>query len=323
MTTKNDLRSNRWRRRLASRARPAPIAALALLAAAVTARAGTLAVDQVDQEKSQWCWAACCEATLRFYGVKATQTQIAEYGTGGSNVWNYLYGSGTPSEDGIYRRGCDLVLDHFGAVDSDGYTGTLSLSALQAEIDAARPVFVNWEWDGGGGHILLARGVVNSNVYLMDPWYGASVNDYDWVCNGGGHTWKWTLELWTESTVTNDVPRWWLGFYDLTNGWAWDSLAADDQDEDSVPTWQEYVADTDPTNDVSRLALTNISLDGGNLRVHWQGGTGAWQYLEWADALTNTSWTVITSCVPPTASGDSATDSVTNGPGFYRIRVAR
>ena len=167
------------------RIRSHELAILVCFGATGIALCGVLDLNQKNQEKTQWCWAASCQSVLEFYGLAVTQTSIASYGAGGSNVWNYLWGSGNPG-DGIFRRGCNLILTNFGGVSSYGFTGLLTLPQLQAEVDGARPVVINWAWDGGGGHILVARGVVSNNVYLMDPWYGASVNDYAWVCQGGG-----------------------------------------------------------------------------------------------------------------------------------------
>jgi len=50
--------------------------------------------------------------------------------------------------------------------------------------------------------------------------------------------------------ATHATPYWWLAHFGWTNDF--DAAALDDPDEDGTPTWQEYVADTDPTdaNDV-------------------------------------------------------------------------
>jgi hypothetical protein len=288
-----------------------------------SAQGGVLPVDQIYQEKDQWCWAGSCQAALRFYGIRETQTNIAIYGASGSNLWNYLWGQGTPSGETVFRRGCDLIINNFGGVKSSGFTGVLTAPALQAEINAERPVFINWLWDGGGGHILLARGMVNSNVYLMDPWYGPSVNDYAWVCQGNGHTWQWTLQLSTASRATNNVPRWWLGNYGLTDNWDWDALALGDKDRDGVPTWQEYLADTVPTNGASFLALAGVAVSNDDVMVSWQGGVQSTQLLERRPDMTSTTWAVIWTNLPPTAASPSKTDSNAMPSAFYRIRALR
>lgn len=297
---------------------PRFICMLLLLIPASASVAGTLNVRQIYQEKDQWCWAASCEAVLEYYGIDETQTNIAIYGSSGNNVWNYLWGAGDPG-DGIYRRGCNLIISYFGGVSGSGFTGVLSPEQLQAEIDGLRPVFINWEWSTGGGHILLASGMVNSNVYLMDPWYGPSVNDYDWVLSGGGHTWKWTIKISTPSSTTNEVPRWWLGSYGLTSAWAWASLAMDDQDNDGVPTWKEYIADTSPIDPASLFKLV-IST---NSVVSWTGSTNRNYTLERSTNMADAdSWSNVPAATDVPGIGlMSYTNSSGSGTEFYRVNV--
>jgi hypothetical protein len=165
--------------------------------------------------------------------------------------------------------------------------------------------------------------MVNSNVYLMDPWYGPSVNDYAWVCQGNGHTWQWTLQLSTASRATNNVPRWWLGNYGLTDNWDWDALALGDKDRDGVPTWQEYLADTVPTNGASFLALAGVAVSNDDVMVSWQGGVQSTQLLERRPDMTSTTWAVIWTNLPPTTASPSKTDSNAMPSAFYRIRALR
>ena len=163
-----------------------------------------LDVPQCYQEKTEWCWAGTSQAVLAFYGTNVAQTNIALYGTGGSNTWNYLYGSGT--EVGVFRRGVDMILSNFAAIVSTGTNNLLSLGVVQSEINTnKRPVVIRWGWDSapGTGHILVMHGVAIStncpicftNIWLMDPLNGPTVNSYAWVCAGGGHTWTHTLPI--------------------------------------------------------------------------------------------------------------------------------
>ena len=50
-----------------------------------SAFAAILSVPQKYQEKSNWCWAACSQAILKYYGTNKTQTQIANYAVNGAN----------------------------------------------------------------------------------------------------------------------------------------------------------------------------------------------------------------------------------------------
>ena len=96
-----------------------------------------------------------------------------------------------------------------------------------------------------------------------------------------------------------------------------------DPDEDGMSNWEEFIADTHPGNATSRLALLSIAATGGPVRLSWQGGCWATQYLEaTATPGTSASWKPAFTNVPPT----EATNTHVLGSGacpvqFYRIRV--
>jgi PKD repeat protein len=124
--------------------------------------------------------------------------------------------------------------------------------------------------------------------------------------------------------ATNRVPVWWLAGH----GWGgnWDDWALRDDDGDGVPSWMEYFADTDPTNRLSLLEMLGIRLTGGVVRLEWQGGTGAWQYVEWAGGLspTGTSWQALWTNAPPTPRSNVLVRAgVTNPASLYRLRAER
>jgi hypothetical protein len=164
-----------------------------------------LNVPQKYQEKDQWCWAGTSQAVLAYYGAYIEQTNIAQYGTSGSNAPNFLYGSGTDT-DGIFKRGVDLILSNFAGIVSVGTNNLLSVERVRNEIETnKRPVVIRWGWDSGGGHILAMYGILVTNrptritnVWLMDPINGPTISTYAWVCQGstnGGSTHTWTHSL--------------------------------------------------------------------------------------------------------------------------------
>ena len=166
------------------------------------AEAGTFHLPQKYQEQDQWCWAACSQSILEFYGPVVTQTNIAAYGTGGVNTWNYLWGTGT--EGGIYRRGIREILQNFGGLRATGTVGAVSLTVVSNQMAARRPIVVTWSWSSGGGHVVVSRGFTDGSMYLMDPWNGPTVGTYAWVSNGSGHSWDWTLRL--TNSPTHPAP---------------------------------------------------------------------------------------------------------------------
>ncbi len=169
-----------------------------------------LDVPEKFQALYQWCWAGVSEAIMNYYGEFATQSEIADYGTGGVNTWNYLYGS-----DGS-RKGINLILDHWGFTSSYG-SYTMSLAQVENRIDGRQPFVIRWGWYTGGGHFVAGRGYSGSNIYYMDPWpgNGYQVATYDWVVDDGIHSWTHSLECTsappttptiTPSTTPTSVP---------------------------------------------------------------------------------------------------------------------
>lgn len=131
--------------------------------------------------------------------------------------------------------------------------------------------------------------------------------------------------LFDPNLATNSTPEWWLASYNLT-GQTWDAKAMADQDADGVLAWQEYAADTIPTNVLSYLGFSSITPVPAGMALGWHGGILATQFLEKAGSLTGTQvvWQSFVTNLPPTATSIILTNSVeTNNPSFYRIRVTR
>jgi hypothetical protein len=174
-------RSSRW----------AIATALGLLVWATGSSATQLPLHQKYQEQDEWCWAGVSQSLLAYHGLTVSQTAIAEYGTGGVNTWNWLYGASSAPT----RRGIDHILSNFGGLATQNQASVLSAAAAQAEVSAYRPFVLRWGWDSGGGHFVIAKGMSNGLMHLMDPWYGPTVSNYQWVVQGGGHTWTHTLTM--------------------------------------------------------------------------------------------------------------------------------
>jgi len=99
-----------------------------------------------------------------------------------------------------------------------------------------------------------------------------------------------------------------------------------DTDGDRLDDGDELVADTDPLDAESLLAIRGICLQAGGVRIDWQGGRDAWQYLECRDriATTGDQWTAQLAIPPPTPVTNAIIDlGATNRTLFYRIRVER
>lgn len=167
------------------------ITAIAMLAAASSCFGTVLGVPQYNQEKNNWCWCASAQMVLAYYGASYSQTTIAAWAVQGRDIANYLYGSPDSS-----MHGDDEILTHFGSLSSSGLAYAMSLSTLTSEINAGRPPMIRWGWNGGGGHIVVAYGTSGSTVYVRDPWYGNTINTYDYVLHArNAGTWTHTLKL--------------------------------------------------------------------------------------------------------------------------------
>ncbi len=189
----------------------AVVSALALLAVAlpVPASARVLNVPVRTQQQNQWCWAGCTQAILSYYGRTVAQTTIAQYGTQGRNIPNYGWGSGYIQ--GTYCRGNDMILNYFRAIKSNGRTYPLTQTTVTSETNAGRPFIITWQWDSGGGHFIVGRGISGSNLYYMDPWpnEGHQVANYWWVRRNvsNGHTWIQSLQLTTNPPTPPAATR--------------------------------------------------------------------------------------------------------------------
>lgn len=166
-----------------------------------TAQGIILDVDQIYQEELNWCWAAVSQSVLRYYGYEYTQTQIAEYGTEGLDEWNWLWGeSWNPT-----RRGIDMILYHFGRLETNVYESSLDYDQSSDNIHQRRPIFIRWEWGYDDGHFVVLKGLEGDTTYLMDPWYGPTINTFAWTQSGGGHIWTHSLEIVSSPTSTDDA----------------------------------------------------------------------------------------------------------------------
>lgn len=128
-------------------------------------------------------------------------------------------------------------------------------------------------------------------------------------------------------SVGDGIPDWWRrqwfgGAGTTTNS---TSCSTSDTDGDGMTVLQEYLADTNPTNDSSRLAITGTTSQTNGLQISWTGGTGVTQIVESRRDLTGTneSWTAIATDAPPTAISNSLFQAGTATNLFFRIKTLR
>ena len=178
----------------------------------------TLDVSYILQEQSCWCWNACAEAVLRYYGNNYIyQCDIAQWvnsvqGAGSDdccasavgslpscdpgppvpcNRANFIYGTSGSVEKVIQHYDDDIRTDNI-------YT-YLTQTQVQDEIDSGNPFIFRWDYGTTNGHALVGRGISGNDFYYLDPGYGYEIKDYSWVVSNSESEWDHTL-------ITTDDP---------------------------------------------------------------------------------------------------------------------
>ena len=88
---------------------------------------------------------------------------------------------------------------------------------------------------------------------------------------------------------------------------------------------EEYLADTNPTNSTSCLALIGVWPQTNAVLIAWIGGVNASQVVEYRGNLADPSesWTAMFTNLPPTAVTNALLDAAWTTNRFYRIRAWR
>jgi hypothetical protein len=109
------------------------------------------------------------------------------------------------------------------------------------------------------------------------------------------------------------TPNWWLENY---------AVAEADDEGDGIPAWQEYVADTDPTNAASYFRIT--AMDNPPLaKVHFPSSSSRYYTLQRRQDLLTGSWTNVTGQTGIQGAGglDSLHETEDAEQQFYRVEV--
>jgi T5SS/PEP-CTERM-associated repeat protein len=94
-------------------------------------------------------------------------------------------------------------------------------------------------------------------------------------------------------------------------------------DNDTFNNWQEYVADTDPTNGASYFCVTNIP-HASPVTVHFDSSAGRLYTMQGVPNLVNGAWTNVAGVGPRLGAGGADSMADTNDPPqgpFYRMEV--
>jgi hypothetical protein len=112
--------------------------------------------------------------------------------------------------------------------------------------------------------------------------------------------------------------------WEITNGLnAKEDDSALDSDHDTMKNSAEYMADTDPQDADSRLRLNRIYPERGGMRLEWQGGIQAAQWLESSGDLESDDWDTLFAVPPPTPTNNAVIVFDSRPIRLYRVRAAR
>ncbi len=206
------------------------------------------------------------------------------------------------------------------------------------------------------GNVVVPIGGATSFVITADAYYhiGELLTNGEAVAEAVGlavYTSVWenvaadgtVTVAFAENLATNNTPEWWLASYGWTNNF--DDAAMGDQDVDRMPTWQEYVAGTDPTDAGSVLVVeptptlvfdreavqTNGFGEVYTVEVYrvqsmvlgWPSATGRVYSVRYGDAISGVETPLVTH-LPATPNWNSFTCevySVEATSRFYRVGV--
>ena len=270
------------------------------------------------------------------YGGDFPGTVTTDWGTE-LNQWV----TNSPMAEGVSTQHVCVA----GTVDGNSYAQS---SATNVTLTLTNNAVLTWQWQTR--YWLVAQTNGNGTVTAADGWYGAGSNavlsaeaaPYWRFTAWGGDTngcvpvgntitvpmtqARTVVAKFAENLAPLGTPEQWLGLYGLTNG-SPGSEELLDHDSDGMFSWQEYVADTDPTNPASLLAIIGVSRSGATVRVNWKGGHWARQYVDVREnlAATNAFWIcVATNAALPTPTTNFILQTNMPLPQlFYRIRVER
>ena len=200
--------------------------------------------------------------------------------------------------------GTQLVCSGWAMAGNDPTAGTATNFTMTATNDAS----LVWLWTTN--YWLDADAAEHGSVNVADGWQpGGAATQITALADAYYHFTNWTgsvsetnnpLDLFMDApkavqanfaanVAAGNVPEWWLAEHGWTNDF--DAAATNDAEPDGFPTWQEYVADTDPTNDLSfpRMAFVETWQTNPPI-VTWPFSTGRLYQIQWCDDIVAGVW---------------------------------
>ena len=159
-----------------------------------------LGLDMQQQLQPNWCWSAVSTSVSHFYNQASAWTQCT--------LANAELGQAACCADGSTPQ-CnrDWYLDRaLTRTDNlQSWVGNpVTLSDVEHEVNAGRPVGVRIGWSGGGGHFVVVDGYSDPGtgpgfLNVEDPFYGKSRIPYSAFRNSYQGSGAWTHTYYTRS----------------------------------------------------------------------------------------------------------------------------
>jgi len=131
---------------------------------AVSAQALTLGVPVIQQEKTNWCWAASSKSVLNYHGAAsgASQCTIVKKAKGGA----------CPNETGSFYGDLDEIYNAYSRAPGTKVAWLTNFATLKSRVDAGRPPQVRYGYPPflSSGHVVTVMGYQGTDkVYWIDP----------------------------------------------------------------------------------------------------------------------------------------------------------
>jgi alpha-tubulin suppressor-like RCC1 family protein len=225
---------------------------------------------------------------------------------------------------GLIADGSFLLADLAVTTNKPFYTLTASSSGYGGSISPA-------------GSVIVTPGSTNTFSLLTSNWYHLASVNVDGVSAGTPASYTFSnvesdhtiIANYSADLAAGNTPKWWL--YQVNTNWStnFDAAALGDQDGDGVPTWQEYIAGTDPTDGASVFSLTTAFSNGQQIvsfptvQTTAQYGLQRYYAVEFATNLAAPAWQTVPGLngVPGLGQTVVWTNSHTGPDVFLRGRV--
>jgi len=152
-------------------------------------------VPQIPQEKEEWCWAACAQMLLQFFGIEVQQCDVA------SQMFGEPCCANPDSPLCVGPAQVPLIANIYAQYGHNAslISGKVTFETLQDEINANRPVIVGFDWGSGTGHQVLVCGwdvdSLGQRLLVNDPWQGSGPVYYvNLLAAYGLGSWQYTWQ---------------------------------------------------------------------------------------------------------------------------------